>query len=348
MDFLTIAKLTHTNGETTRYYEGGSKDGTPLIFIHGWPDLAQTWHHQLKHFTSGSLGSKYRVLALDMRGYGGSSAPNDKTAYSLENLSNELVDFASQVGIKQAVWIGHDWGCGVVSALAAHHPELFLGLALLAVPYRTIELGLDYLVSLVNREIYPEDEYPYGQFEYIKKYETSPEESVNSYLAVDVKKLVKVLYMRHNPDLYGKPGRTSRTLRDGWFNRKPENIPDVPLAYTSLDEPLFDALVESHSQHGFFGATSYYLNNEANAQFAKSEVNGGVLEFPVLYIDAKHDSICSTTTSPGMGESQQKFTKDLTYEVIEAAHWVQLEKPKETNEALEKWLGKALKTGSQL
>jgi soluble epoxide hydrolase/lipid-phosphate phosphatase len=39
-----------------------------------------------------------------------------------------------------------------------------------------------------------------------------------------------------------------------------------------------------------------------------------------------------------MAEVQKQYVKNLTYETIEAAHWVQLEKPKEVNEALEKWL----------
>ena len=343
MDFLTAANLTHPNGETTHYYEGGSPDGTPIVFIHGWPDIAQVWHHQLKQFSSGSLGSKYRVLALDMRGYGGSSAPTNKRAYSLQALCDELVDFASQLAIKHAIWVAHDWGCAIVSALAAHHPDLFLGMALLAVPYRTIELGLDHVISLVNRDLYPEEQYPYGQWEYMKKYELDPDESVNSYLATDVKKLTKVLYSRHDPDTLGKPARTSRTLRDGWFGRKPESIPDIPLSYTSLDESLYNALVESHNKHGFFPPTAYYLNHDANTQFAKSEVNGGVLEFPVLFIDAKYDAVCSTMTTPKMWESQKAFIKNLLYERIDAAHWVQLEKPKETNKALEQWLEEALK-----
>ncbi|KAF1970401.1 alpha/beta-hydrolase [Bimuria novae-zelandiae CBS 107.79] len=335
MDFLTAASITHPNGETTHYYEGGSKDGTPLIFIHGWPDIAQSWHHQLKHFSS----SKYRVLAPDMRGYGGSSAPKDKRAYSLEVLTNELVDFAHQLGIQKAIWVGHDWGCGVVNALAAHHPELFLGLAVLAVPYRSLELGLDFMVAHVNRDIYPKEEYPYGQFEYQVKYERDPEDSIRGLSDADQSKLVKLLHTPHNPAHYGKPAFTSRSLRDGSMGAQLASAPDIPLEYTFLDESLYKALLESHKKHGWFPPTAYYLNHDVNAEFAKSEVNGGVLEFPVLYIDAKHDAICSTTTLPLAAETQKRAAKLLSYELIESGHWVHLEKPKETNEALEKWLG---------
>ncbi|KAJ4341744.1 hypothetical protein N0V95_007136 [Ascochyta clinopodiicola] len=343
MDTLKAADITHKNGETTHYYEGGTADGIPLIFIHGWPDIAETWKHQLKHFSSGSAGSEYRVIAPDLRGYGDSSGPKDKRAYSLEVLVSELVEFAEKLNIKKAVWIGHDWGCGVVNALAAHHPELFLGLVLLSVPYRTLELGLDHLITLVNRDIYPEEEYKYGQFEYMKYYELHPDDSVKTFEGI-AEKVTKALYMRHDPSKHGKPSATmSRQIRDGgWFGGHPEKVPDLPLEYTSLDQHLYDSLLANHKKHGFFPPTAYYLNHDVNAEYAKSEKNGGVLEFPVLYIDAKHDAVCSPSATPKMAEGQRETVRDLTYETIESGHWVQLEKPGEVNKVLETWLDNSI------
>jgi soluble epoxide hydrolase/lipid-phosphate phosphatase len=338
MESLTAHDITHKSGETTHYYEGGSKDGIPLIFIHGWPDIAEIWKNQLAHF---SAGSKYRVIAPDTRGYGLSTAPTDKRAYSLEVLVGELVEFAEKLGVKKAVWVAHDWGCGLVSALAAHHPELCLGIAVIAVPYRTIELGLNFIVPLVNRDIYPEEDYPLGQWSYMRYYELHGEESAK-VMDAHVDKITKIIYAKHNPADHGKPSAgTSTVLKDGgFFGGHPEALPDIPLEYTSLDQSLYDNLLKSHKKHGFFPPTAYYLNHDVNEQYAKSEKNGGVLEFPVLYIDAKHDAVCSPSTTPQLAEPQKKFTKDLTYETIEAGHWVQIEKPKETIEALEKWLNK--------
>ncbi|KAH8731099.1 Alpha/Beta hydrolase protein [Phaeosphaeriaceae sp. PMI808] len=327
--------VTLKNGERTHYYEGGSKDGTPLIFLHGWPDIAEAWKHQLSHFAA---QKKYRVIAPDMRGYGDSSGPSKKRAYSLEVLVPELVEFAEKLGVSKAVWVAHDWGCGVANALAAHYPELFLGLALLSVPYRTIELGVNPMKALINREIYPEDQYEWGQWAYMKCYELDPEGSVKSFES-HLETITKIFYMKHDPKTWGKPSPTASMLKDGgWFGGHPEMIPDIPLEYTSLDESLYNNLLKSHKSHGFFPPTAYYLNHDVNAEYAKSEKNGGVLEFPVLYIDAKHDSICSPSTSPKHKDAQEQHTRDLTYETIEAGHWVMLEKPKETNAALDKWL----------
>ena len=100
----------------------------------------------------------------------------------------------------------------------------------------------------------------------------------------------------------------------------------------------FENVVKSLKINGFFPPTAYYLNHDVNVEYVKSEKNGGVLDFPMLFIDGKYDAVCSTTTTPKMAEIQQKFCRNLTEEIVEAGHWVMLEHPKEVNEMLEKWL----------
>lgn len=64
----------------------------------------------------------------------------------------------------EAVWTGHDWGAGLVWTFAAHRPEACAGVVNMCVPYRTVELGFDALVATFNRELYPADKYPNGQW----------------------------------------------------------------------------------------------------------------------------------------------------------------------------------------
>jgi soluble epoxide hydrolase/lipid-phosphate phosphatase len=47
----------------------------------------------------------------------------------------ELDKLIGKLSLKKVVWVAHDWGYSVVSALAAHYLELCLGVALLSVPY---------------------------------------------------------------------------------------------------------------------------------------------------------------------------------------------------------------------
>lgn len=59
---------------------------------------------------------------------------------------------------------GHDWGCGAVWSFAEHYPTRCIGAAGLAVPSHVIEQGLEELMKFVNREIYPEDKFPWAQW----------------------------------------------------------------------------------------------------------------------------------------------------------------------------------------
>lgn len=328
----------NVEGETTFYLEAGPKDGPLIIFLHGWPDVAETWKHQLKAFAS--LG--FWVVAPDMRGYGKSSAPRDKRAYRLEILVKEQLGLLHHLQRTKAIWVAHDWGCGVLSALAAHHPEVLDAVCLLGVAYRGLELGLDHLVSLVNRERYPESEYPYGQWEYMKNYELHQVEAID-VLEKCGDKAAKLFYIRSNPSSWGKPGPTSRTLRDGGFlGGNADNAPDVPLEMTSLDESMFNGLAASHKKHGWFPPTAYYLNHDVNAEYDKSRKNDAVLDVPVLYLDAKFDAICSASTTPKHLDGMRKACKNLTVGTIESAHWVHLEKAREVNAALAKWIATML------
>lgn len=294
-DALTAHEFKHKSGETTFYLEGGPKEGPLLIFIHGWPDIAQTWQHQLKAFAS--LG--FRVIAPDTRGYGKSSCPRDRRKYSLEILNNELVDLLAQTGCSEAVWIGHDWGCGIVSAFVAHYPELCTGVILLSVPYATIERGLDFTLTLVNRELYPEDEYPYGQWEYMKLYELDPDK-VDATMDPAIEKISKILYAPGDPASSRKPSFGSVAIRNGGlFGPDPNaTIPDIPLEETILDEDLYKNLVATHKQNGFFPATSYYLNHDINKIYDDKKKNSGVLDMPVLFIDARYDDVSPAAEQP--------------------------------------------------
>lgn len=323
------------NGKTTSYLASGPEDGPLLILAHGWPELASTWKPQISYFSS--LG--FRCIAPDLLGYGHSSAPRSIDSYSLRSLVADQLALLAHVNQPAAIWIGHDWGSGVVWALAAHHPERCLAVINLCIPYRTIELGLEHLVSLVNREVYPEDKFPLGQWEYMRYYELEPEKATKSF-DDNAARFFKLIYNRANPAAYGKPARTATVIQDGgWFGGSNAELPDVPLSRTVLDEELYEELLDSQRRNGFFGANAYYLNHPANAVYAAESEKGRILNMPVLFIDAKYDSVCPTTgEGTKLANPMREYCTDLTEVTIEASHWVGLEKPEEVNHAVAKFL----------
>ncbi|OPJ68345.1 hypothetical protein AV530_000365 [Patagioenas fasciata monilis] len=85
----------------------------------------------------------FRVIALEMKGYGESTAPPDIEEYSQEQICKDLVVFLNKLGIPQAVLLGHDWGGVVVWNMALFYPERVRAVASLNTPYRPADPAVD-------------------------------------------------------------------------------------------------------------------------------------------------------------------------------------------------------------
>jgi pimeloyl-ACP methyl ester carboxylesterase len=105
--------------------EAGS--GTPLVLLHAFPLSARMWESQLDELP-GSDGSDARVLAVDLRGFGGTALGAD--APSLDLLADDIALLLDAAGIDQAVVGGLSMGGYVAMAFARRHPDRLSGLLL--------------------------------------------------------------------------------------------------------------------------------------------------------------------------------------------------------------------------
>lgn len=323
--------------KSIHYLAAGPTQGPLLIFLHGWPGIAKTWKFQLSTFAS--LG--FRVVAPDLPGHGKSTANKVVEDYAQKTIMPGLVAMLADVGRDHAIWVAHDWGCGVLGTLCATHPHLLKGAIFLAVPYRILELGLEEIMKYaVNREIYPEERYPHAQWSYQFFYEKEFDK-VTAWDDSNPEGLMKILYSKVDPGTYLKPARTADVERDGsWFGGIPKPPPaaSVPWEATNVDEEMLAELTEAFTNTGFFGTNAYYMNHKSNREYnTKQAVNNGVLNFPVLFIEAKWDAVCATSSTQAC-EPQRSHCKKLTETVVEAGHWLQMEKPAEVNAAISRWL----------
>jgi 3-oxoadipate enol-lactonase len=88
----------------------------PLVFLHGIGGAARAWRGQLDAF-----GDRYRSIAWDMPGYGGSARlPN----VSIASLADALQDFLQQIGAIKPVIVGHSIGGMIVQQLLAKSPRI--------------------------------------------------------------------------------------------------------------------------------------------------------------------------------------------------------------------------------
>lgn len=320
-----------TERHTTFYLAAGPEDGPLVIFVHGWPELSISWRHQLPALAT--LG--FRAIAPDMRGYGRSSVYNQHGDYAQEHIVRDMLDVIDSVGREKAVWVGHDWGSPVVWNLASHHPDRCHAVANLCVPYYTIERGLDHTLTLVDRELYPENEFPDGQWDYMRYYEESFAEAV-APMDANVYQFVKLLFRKGNPEGEGKLAMTATARRShGMIGMRA--IPDLPRDNDVVTEEDLSAYVAALERNGFSGPSSWYMNHRANAGYAKTARNGGYLDMPVLFLNARYDYVCECTHSR-LAEPMRTYCRNLTETAIRSGHWMAQEKPIEVNAALVKWL----------
>ncbi|MFG2295093.1 alpha/beta fold hydrolase [Streptomyces sp. NPDC048603] len=114
------------NGTRLHYVDGGS--GEPLVLLGGWPQTWWQWHKVMP-----ALARSHRVIAVDLRGMGGSGKPAD--GYDKKTMAADIRALLRHLGIGAAHLAGHDIGAMVAYAHAANHPEATLKVALLDVPH---------------------------------------------------------------------------------------------------------------------------------------------------------------------------------------------------------------------
>jgi 3-oxoadipate enol-lactonase len=98
------------------YEAAGDPALPPLVFLHGIGGAARAWRGQLMAF-----GDRYRTLAWDMPGYGG-SAP--LAAVSIASLADALADFLQAVGATRPILVGHSIGGMIVQQWLVKNPRI--------------------------------------------------------------------------------------------------------------------------------------------------------------------------------------------------------------------------------
>jgi pimeloyl-ACP methyl ester carboxylesterase len=317
---------------TSFYLACGAAQATPIIFLHGWPELAISWRHQLPVFA----GLGFRAVAPDMRGYGRSSIYQRHEDYALEDVVADMIELADALGAERAIWVGHDWGSPVVWSIAQHHPGRCHGVASLCVPYIPAGFRVETIIPLADRSVYPEDRFAAAQWDYQLFYRENFAVACATFES-DVRATVRALFRRGDPARQGKPARTaSGRANGGWFGAQPA-APQLPRDAAVLGEEDEHCYVAALERKGFFGPASWYLNAEANAAYAERARTNWRLPMPVLFLHGAYDYVCETLKSR-LAEPMRAHVPQLTEVTVPSGHWMAQEQPLAVNAALAKWL----------
>ena len=323
-----------TDRHTTGYLAAGPADGPLLFFVHGWPELSISWRHQIPVFA----GMGFRVIAPDMRGYGRSATYDRLDAFGQREAVADMIELQDHLGgpDSSAIWVGHDWGAPVVWNVASHHPDRCRAVAGLCVPYALLDRGFDGLLELVNRDIYPEDQYPVGQWDYMLYYEENFERACE-VMGANAYNTVRALFRKGDPAGAGKPSATAGIRAGGGWLGGVDEFPELPIDLDVVSEADLRTYAASLDRNGFFGPNAWYRNHEANETYGDEVVNGGRLDMPVLFLHARYDYTCETVESR-LAEPMRATCPNLTEHVVDSGHWMAQQCPTEVNRHLADWL----------
>ena len=296
-------------------------EGPTVLCVHGWPELAHSWRHQMAHLSSGG----YRVAAMDVRGYGGSSAPPEVERYRLKELAGDVAAVAAALSDDPVVVLGHDWGAPIAWNTAQRHPDRVRALGLLSVPYNP---PLPMSLLDVFDQLYA------GRFFY-QLYFAEPGRAEADF-AVDLRGALKRSFFALSgdapPDAFIPDGP-----RDADFLPLLPEPPAGPLSFLS-DEDL-DTYAATFERTGMTGAFNRYRAAPFDAADA-AELASPTIDQPSCFIGGSLDPVRHMIPGGDMYDDPGSACTDFRGSTIVdgAGHWVHQEAPDAVNAALERFL----------
>ncbi|OJV33838.1 MULTISPECIES: alpha/beta hydrolase [unclassified Sphingomonas] len=306
-----------TNGIRMACYDVAG-EGMPVVFCHGFPELAYSWRHQLAAFAKAGR----RALAPDQRGYGLTDRPEAVESYDMEQLCADLAGLLDAKGIERAIFCGHDWGGLVVWQMALRHPDRVAGVIGLNTPF--LPRAPADPIALMRMAL--------GEDMYIVWFQKPGE--ADGALARDVDKTFR-FFMR-------RP-----TMTPAEFAALPPDQKNFPLGlmleaydpagdeHQLLNDEERRAFVETFARTGFTGGINWYRNFTRN--WERSAGNVDRVTCPALMITAE----CDHVLPPSMAEGMERYVPDLERHMIAGSgHWTQQESPDEVSRVILDWVAR--------
>ena len=309
--------ITHrrvqTNGIGMHIAEAGT--GPLVLLLHGFPELWYSWRHQLPVLAKAG----YHAVAPDLRGYGDSDAPEAIEAYSMRNLTADVIGLLDVLGADKAVLVGHDWGAGIMWACAELFPERTRAVVALSVPYHPRP---PVPTTQMLRQFSP-DTFNFGL--YFQQPGVAEAE-----LEADVRRSLRLF-------LYALAGDAPPDLVPYLFTRKPasagvlEGMPEPGHLPAWLTEADLDYYTQAFAKTGFHGALGPYRNMDRD-WVELPEVGATGVSQPARFIGGRRDS----AVIYGSFQPMESAVPNLRKEVLlpGCGHWTQQERPDDVNTEL--------------
>ncbi|MCO8275513.1 alpha/beta hydrolase [Actinoplanes sp. TRM 88003] len=227
------------------YLDEGS--GPPVVLLHGFPENAGTWRHQIEALTAGG----HRVIALNLRGFGNSEHPSAADAYTVLHVVGDLVALLNHLGTGPVAVIGREWGALTAWGPAMMRPGLVRGVVAISAPPQISRAPVG--LAEGTRSMFTDGRRFY--LDYLQdvgpaddEFGRGPRASLrgifhmlsHEYEAGDVDRRLVLEPGQVMLDIWPDPGQ-----RPAW-----------------MPEDYFETLVDSYEKHGFTGSLAFYRNTD--------------------------------------------------------------------------------------
>ena len=304
------------DGLRLAYYEMGPTTGMPILLVHGWPELAVSWSHQMPVLAQAG----YRAIAVDLRGFGHSAAPQGIEHYSIAQLTSDLEALMDYLGLSKAILLGHDWG-GII----VWHAARFLAARVShVISVSTPHVKLAPIDPIeIFRKRFGDDHYFVDFHDYYGR--------ADRLFAQDPHAFFKMMF-RSTPE--GAVMEAKHThIPKNYAAYMAAGAPDMKGAIMSADDLAY--YVRGYERSGFHGGINLYRNTTANWELTK--MISLHIPQPTLMVSAREDLFLP----PESTDHMDKLIADLERHIIErCGHWVMWEQPEKLNAILLDWLAR--------
>lgn len=310
-------RLVDVPGGRIHLVEQGA--GPLVLLLHGFPETWRAWERQLPLLAAAG----YRAVALDLRGYGGSSQPAEVADCRMLAHVADDVAVVRALGEQTAIVVGHDVGATIAANSALLRPDVFTAVALLGVPYapRGGPRPTDAFAQIGG-----EEQFYVGWFQQPGVAEAEIERDVRGWLAG--------FYAALSADTMGAAVGAHAFIPPGGAMR--DRFPAGVLPGW-LTEAELDRSAQEFERTGFAGALARYRNVDRDWEDLAAW-DGAPIRQPSLFVGGALDP--STTW---MADAIAAFPTTLpglvsSHLLDGCGHWLQRERPDEVDRLLLDWL----------
>lgn len=292
-------------------------EGPAVLFCHGFPDTAETWRNQMRAVAEAG----YRAVALDMRGYGRSYAPENPDLYTAFHITGDLVSVLDALSIDTAVIVGHDWGAYHSQLAALMRPDRFRALVSISIPFAPRGENNPF-------------QFLYDQGLEDRYYHFQLEKPGSEALFADAEQSIRSI-------LYWLSASPVPELR--WNPLDPElnMLRPAPVEVPNWADPAYVRhMVDAFRQTGFRGGLNYYRAFHKTFELMAA-YKDAVIQQPALYIWGAADGLSQMfhPETPSLGDLRQAQPNLVDQVRLEnVGHWVQNEAADDVNSALTAFL----------